>query len=313
MGHVFHTGVGGMLLTATSGVGYLSRTRGLCGHWLLEVTMVMHDGRVLIVNKEENADLFWGLPAAGANFGIVTRFKFKLTKVASTVLAGDVVRFPKGEGPPCRNSGLTRFELAKQWTDFFKTAPDECATLIVLAGKGPVVGRITYIPKEGATDDGIAKGREAFAPILNSATSLVNTVKPRNYWSGLQKMGKFMPSYYYQKAVNVETDFPDDILQKLADLAQECPVSNDGSAIILMSLEGKLKELSPEDGPSSHVMGRCKWWAIIIAEFPAGNKKPELRQSCIDWVRKAYDTIKHLGVGAKRIPTGDASRVRQKS
>ncbi|CAE8612409.1 unnamed protein product [Polarella glacialis] len=73
MGHVSHTGVAGMLLNATSGVGYMCRTRGLCGNFLLEATMVMHDGRVLTVNAKENEDLFWGLPGAGANFGIATR------------------------------------------------------------------------------------------------------------------------------------------------------------------------------------------------------------------------------------------------
>ncbi|CAE8592068.1 unnamed protein product [Polarella glacialis] len=282
--------------------------------------MVMHDGRVLTVNAKENEDLFWGLPGAGANFGIATRFKFKLTKVARNVLAGDVVRFPKGEGPPIFNSGKTRFELIKQWTGFYATAPDECSALLVLAGQGPVVARIAYIPKEEADCGGddveevttpttsslrgcwgraepssIKLGRAAFQPIMSSATALINTVKPRNYWNGLQKMGQFKSSFYYQKGVNVEGAIPDDVLQKLTDLAKECPVSNDGSAIILMTMGGKLKELRPGDGPSSDVMGRMNWWVLIIAQFPQGAEKPELRQRCIDWVRKTYEVVKPLG------------------
>ena len=36
----------------------------------------------------------------------------------------------------------------------------------------------------------------------------------------------------------------------------------------------------------------CRWWVIIIAEFPKGASKPGLRERCIEWVRKAYAEIK---------------------
>ena len=73
MGHVYHTGVAGMALNATSGVGYLTRTRGLCVEYLREVTIVLQSGEILDVSAESHPELFWGICGAASNFGVVTR------------------------------------------------------------------------------------------------------------------------------------------------------------------------------------------------------------------------------------------------
>ena len=96
MGHVYHTGVAGMALNATSGVGYLARTRGLTVTYLREVPMVTADGKTRTVSDATDSDLFWATQGAGANFGVVTSMIFNLTKVPPKVLAGDVVKFPLG-------------------------------------------------------------------------------------------------------------------------------------------------------------------------------------------------------------------------
>jgi FAD/FMN-containing dehydrogenase len=53
--------------------------------------VVTADGRLLRANHKENADLFWAIRGGGGNFGIVTRFEFKLHPVGPDVLAGLVV------------------------------------------------------------------------------------------------------------------------------------------------------------------------------------------------------------------------------
>src|SRR5439155_16098511 len=45
-----------------------------------------------------NPDLFWGLRGAGANFGVVTGFEFRLHPVGPTVLTGDLF-FAQDDGP----------------------------------------------------------------------------------------------------------------------------------------------------------------------------------------------------------------------
>jgi len=83
------TGVAG--LTLGGGFGWLSRKHGMTVDNLLAMDVVTANGKLIRANKKENADLFWALRGGGGNFGIVTRFKFKLHPVGPEVLTGLVV------------------------------------------------------------------------------------------------------------------------------------------------------------------------------------------------------------------------------
>lgn len=72
-------GVGG--LATAGGVGWLSRLHGLTIDHVRAVEMVLADGSVVRASENENADLFWAVRGAGANFGIVTAFEFEVDEV----------------------------------------------------------------------------------------------------------------------------------------------------------------------------------------------------------------------------------------
>ncbi len=72
-------GLGG--ITLGGGVGYLVRKYGLTIDNLLAAEVVTADGQLLHVDENSHADLFWAIRGGGGNFGVATRFKFKLHKL----------------------------------------------------------------------------------------------------------------------------------------------------------------------------------------------------------------------------------------
>jgi len=136
-----------------------------------------------------------------------------------------------------------------------------------------------------------AKAQELYAEQLQTFPDYkINMMGLKGYWQGLQKLGKFMPSYYYQKGANLLT-LPPDALKKLVKFADTAPIKTMGTAIILMPLGGAMKDMAPDLVPTADLLGKAKYWCIIIAEFPRGPANPQLREACIKWVRAAYETI----------------------
>lgn len=76
-------GIGG--ITLGGGVGYLVRKYGLTIDSLLAAEVVTADGQIRHVDEENHPDLFWAIRGGGGNFGVVTRFKFRLHEVPSVV------------------------------------------------------------------------------------------------------------------------------------------------------------------------------------------------------------------------------------
>ena len=119
-GVISTTGIAG--LTLGGGIGWLMPTYGMATDNLLSARIVTADGRTLTASEQENADLFWGLRGAGANFGVVSSFEFRLHEVGPTVTGGLVAH------PFDAAADFLRF-----YRDFTAKAPDE---LMTFAGLG---------------------------------------------------------------------------------------------------------------------------------------------------------------------------------
>src|SRR5215218_9477784 len=76
-------GIGG--ITLAGGVGFLVRKHGLTIDDVLAAEIVTADGELLRVDAESHPDLFWALRGGGGNFGVATRFKFRLHEVDTFV------------------------------------------------------------------------------------------------------------------------------------------------------------------------------------------------------------------------------------
>jgi FAD/FMN-containing dehydrogenase len=83
-GLISDTGVGG--LTLSGGIGWLRSRHGLCIDNMVSAEVVTTDGNIIDASQSQNADLFWAIRGGGGNFGIVTRFEFKLHDVGPKVM-----------------------------------------------------------------------------------------------------------------------------------------------------------------------------------------------------------------------------------
>jgi FAD/FMN-containing dehydrogenase len=119
------TGIGG--LTLGGGFGWLSRKYGLTVDNLESAEVVTATGDVVRASATENPDLFWALRGGGGNFGVVTRFEFRLHPVGPEVLSGLVV-YPISEAK----------SVLQQYREFMAKAPEELNVWAVMRAAPPL-------------------------------------------------------------------------------------------------------------------------------------------------------------------------------
>jgi len=119
------TGIAG--LTLGGGFGWLTRKYGMTVDNLVSAEMVTADGGQIRVSDKENTELFWAIRGGGGNFGVVTRFEFKLYPVGPEIIAGLLV-FP--------------FDQARQvlmkYREFAISAPEEINVWVILRKAPPL-------------------------------------------------------------------------------------------------------------------------------------------------------------------------------
>jgi len=88
-GDTSSVGIGG--ITLGGGLGFLHRRYGLTIDNLLAAEIVTADGERILADEASHPDLFWAIRGGGGNFGVVTRFRFRLYEVGE-VLGGILVQ-----------------------------------------------------------------------------------------------------------------------------------------------------------------------------------------------------------------------------
>ena len=82
-------GVGASGVILGGGLGWLSGLHGASCDNLLSAQVVTADVRILRADSERNADLFWALRGAGANYGVTTAFECRLHPIGA-ITGGDI-------------------------------------------------------------------------------------------------------------------------------------------------------------------------------------------------------------------------------
>jgi hypothetical protein len=164
-------GIGG--ITLGGGVGYLARKHGLTVDALLAAEIVTADGALRHVDADTEPDLFWAIRGGGGNFGVATRFLYRLQPLEQVV--GGVLILPATADTV---AGFVRAADA---------APDELSTIANVMNCPPMPfvpdehhGRLVIMGMLCHAGDGEAAER-ALAPFRALSTPIVDMVKPMSY------------------------------------------------------------------------------------------------------------------------------------
>ncbi|GAV99301.1 fad fmn-containing dehydrogenase [Lentinula edodes] len=207
----------GSSIMLLGGFGFLGRLYGLSIDNLVEVEMVLADGRIVIVNKDEHPDLWWALRGAGPAFGVATRYKAKAYPIP-VVFAGNLIyRFHKA----------TAASLIKHFRDCIKNAPRELyANVLLTAGpKGKdslIVIQMCYV---GSRE----KGQEYLAALASwdGEKSLLNEVNEKSFLHQQDSVaqvlrGKAGRQWFIRSALI--NSLPDDIIHQTVLKFDDTPV-----------------------------------------------------------------------------------------
>src|ERR671910_2642730 len=139
------------------------------------------DGELLYVHSDTHPDLFWAIRGGGGNFGVATRFKFRLHEV-DTIVGGMLIL-------PATPEVIASFVAEAE------AAPEELSTIANVMVAPPM----PFLPAEAHGElvimammvyaGEVDEGERVVAPFRALATPLIDTVGPKPYPQMYEPMG----------------------------------------------------------------------------------------------------------------------------
>jgi FAD/FMN-containing dehydrogenase len=266
-------GIGG--ITLGGGVGFLSRKHGLSIDSLLAADLVTADGRLLRVDAETHPDLFWAIRGGGGNFGVATRFQFRLHEVDTIV--GGILILPATP------------EVIASFVAEARAAPDELSTIanVMPAPPMPFVpvehhGRLVVLAILVYAGE-IEAGERVVAPFRTLATPIADMVRPMRYPE------IYLPEdeAYHPTAVG-RTMFVDDIDRGVAETIVEYLRASDASMRVaqLRVLGGAVSRVPDDATAYAHRASRIM---VNVAAFYEGSEDRAVREAWVTDFAAALD------------------------
>jgi FAD/FMN-containing dehydrogenase len=272
-------GIGG--ITLGGGVGYLVRKYGLTIDSLLAAELVTADGQFLHVDDKTNPDLFWAIRGGGGNFGVVTRFKYRLHQIPSAV--GGMLFLP------------ATVDSIASFISLAESAPEELSTIanVLTAppmpflpeeyhGKPVIMGMLVY-----AGD--VTEGERVIAPFRQIATPLADMMRAMKY----QDIYQPEPEDYHPVGAN-RTMFVDAIDRQVAQTILDYLTSSSATMAVaqLRVLGGAMARVPVDATAFAHRNSK------IMVNAAALYDKPEQKAEHEAWATNFSAALQQTDKGA---------------
>ena len=270
-------GIGG--ITVGGGVGYLARKFGLTIDDVLAAEIVTADGRLLQVDADHHPDLFWAIRGGGGNFGVVTRFRFRLHELPGIV--GGMLLLPATPGV------VAGFIAAAE------AAPDELTTIANVMPCPPMPfvpperhGELVIMALVAYAGDAEA-GERAIAPLRALAEPVADLVRPMTYPEIYPPED---PDYHPTAAARtlfidrVDREVADDIVSRLRSSTASF------SAIQLRVLGGAVATVPADATAYAHRSSRIM---VNVAAFFEGPDDQVVREAWVSEVAAELEQDDH--------------------
>lgn len=272
-GIVSTTGVGG--LTLGGGIGYLARGLGLSCDNLVSADVVTADGRFLVANEDENADLLWALRGGGGNFGVVTSFEFQLHPVKDIY------------GGPMFFELDSASDLLQVYREYIADAPEEFGGFPAYQIAPP----LPFIPEDRHGEPFVAfvscwsgpldQGEQALKPLRDVGPVVAEHIGPMPYPALNSAFDGLVPPglQHYWKA-NFVTDLTDAAIEAHTQHGPQIPVVN--STMHIYPINGACHRV-PADA-TAFAYRDANFATVIAGMWP----DPAENDANTAWVRDYY-------------------------
>lgn len=284
-------GIGG--ITLGGGIGYFVRKYGLTIDHLLAAEVVTADGQILQVNARSHPDLFWAIRGGGGNFGVATRFQYRLNELGTVV--GGMIFLP------------ATTEVVAGFIAAAEAAPEELSTIAnilpappmpflppELYGKLVVMGMLVFSGEAEA-------GQRALAPFRELAEPIVDMLRPMRY----PEMFPPEQEDYHPLAVS-RTMFIDRVDHQVAETILQTLQNSDAEMRVaqLRVLGGAMARVPMDATAFAHRNSRIM---VNIAAFFEGQEEKLVRDA---WVAEFASAIHQDDTGAYVNFMGEAGQQR---
>lgn len=269
----------GSAIMILGGFGFLGRLHGLSSDNLVEAEVVLADGQIILVNRNEHPDLWWALRGAGPAFGVVTRYKARAYPVP-VVFAGNLIyRFHRATAP----------SLIKHFRDCVKGAPRELyANVLLTAGPAGqdslVVIQMCYVgPK--------VKGQEFLQAISSwdGERCLLNEVDEKSFLHQQDSVaqvlrGKAGNKWFIRSALI--SSLPDNIVNKTVLQFADTPV---GCTWLFELAGGALVDF--EDNCIPKAQRQASFTVAALHQWDIGFQDPRCVHSAEEWIAETLAPV----------------------